>query len=72
MRKIYEDQNILMLEYYRGILAEEGIETSIRNEFTHLAAGAIPFTQVYPELWVNDTNDYEKAVHLIRTIRDTL
>lgn len=70
MRKVYEDQSMMMVEYYRTLLLEEGIATSVRNEFAHLAAGEIPFTQVYPELWVNDESHYDRAVALIAEVRD--
>lgn len=70
MRKVYEDQNMSMVGYYRSLLEEEGIETSVRNEFAHLAAGEIPFTQVYPELWVVSESDYDKAISLIKAMRD--
>jgi hypothetical protein len=71
MRKVYEDQDMTMVGYYRTVLEEEGIDTSVKNEYAQLATGEIPFTQVYPELWVNDAANYEKAVGLIQQLRDS-
>lgn len=59
-----------MVGYYRSMLEEAGIETSVKNEYAQLAAGEVPFTQVYPELWVIEESDYEAAVELIRELRD--
>jgi hypothetical protein len=69
MRKVYEDQDMTMVGYYQSLLEAEGVKTSVKNEYASLATGEIPFTQVYPELWVNDDADYQRSVDLIRTVR---
>ncbi len=70
MRKVYEDQDMTMVGYYQTVLEEDCISTSVKNEYAQLATGEIPFTQVYPELWVTEDSDYERAVELIRKLRD--
>lgn len=71
MRKVYEDQDMTMVGYYQSLLEGEGIKTMVKNEYASLATGEIPFTQVYPELWVSDDADYESSVELIRSLRDS-
>lgn len=71
MRKVYEDQDMTMLGYYQSLLDEAGIETMVKNEYAQQAAGEVPFTQVYPELWVMEDASYDKAVKLIRAVRDS-
>jgi len=71
MRKVYEDQDMTMVGYYQSLLEGENIKTMVKNEYAALATGEIPFTQVYPELWVSDDADYERSVELIRSIRDS-
>lgn len=61
-----------MLGYYQSLLEEAEIKTLVKNEYSQLAMGEIPFTQVYPELWVIDSEDYERALGLIRAVRDSL
>lgn len=70
MRKVYEDQDMTMVGYYQTVLEEDGIATAIKNEYAQLAVGEVPFTQVYPELWVSNDYDYDAAVGLIRKLRD--
>ncbi|MFC5050119.1 DUF2007 domain-containing protein [Rubritalea spongiae] len=70
MRKVYEDQDMTMVGYYRTVLEEDGIQTLVKNEYAQLAAGEVPFTQVYPEIWVQNDEDYERSVELIRSLRD--
>lgn len=60
-----------MVGYYRTMLEEQGVRTLVKNEYAQLAAGEIPFTQVYPELWVSDDSDYTSAVELIRSLRES-
>ena len=71
MRKVYEDQDMTMVGYYQSLLEGEGVKTVVKNEYASLATGEIPFTQVYPELWVSDDADYERSVELIRSVRDS-
>lgn len=56
--------------YYQTLLNEAGMETLVKNEYAQLAVGEVPFTQVYPELWVTEDADYERAVALIRVLRE--
>ena len=70
MCKVYEDQDMTMVGYYQSLLEEDGVKTMVKNEYAALATGEIPFTQVYPELWVSDDADYERSVELIRSLRD--
>ena len=70
MRKVYEDQDMTMVGYYQGLLEREGIATLVKNEYAQLAMGEVPFTQVYPELWVENEVDYKAAVELIRRVRE--
>ncbi|MFC4991128.1 DUF2007 domain-containing protein [Rubritalea tangerina] len=70
MRKVYEDQDMTMVGYYQSVLQEEGVETAVKNEYAQLAAGEVPFQQVYPELWVVNDEDYEPAVALIKQLRE--
>jgi hypothetical protein len=69
MRKVYEDQDMTMVGFYQSLLEDEGIETLVKNEYAQLAMGEIPFTQVYPELWVSDDSRYQDAVELIQKVR---
>ena len=71
MRKVYEDQDMTMVGYYQSLLESEGVITTVKNEYASLASGEIPFTQVYPELWVSDDADYQRSVELIRSVRDS-
>ena len=65
MKKVYENLDYSMVGHFQSILESEGIRTEIRNEGGVGLAGEVPFTQVYPELWVLEDRDRSKAEALI-------
>lgn len=70
MRKVYYDQDATMVQYYAEVLEGEGIRVMVKNIATQLAAGEVPFQLVFPEVWVMDDEDYERAVGIVRDLRD--
>ena len=61
MRKIYEHADYAVIRYYQSILEDEGILTLVKNVGAAMGTGEIPFTEVYPELWVMNDSDYDRA-----------
>lgn len=51
---------------FQRILAVEGIATTIRNDRLSSALGEIPFTECFPELWVLDDTQLEKAQQILQ------
>jgi len=66
MRKIYENLDFTHVGYYQSILEEAGIPTHIKNLGASSVMGEVPFTEVYPELWVVRDEDYERALDLLK------
>ena len=54
-----------MVHHYRNLLEAEGIPTSIRNEHLGSIMGDMPFTDTWPQLWVVNDLDYDRAMQLI-------
>jgi hypothetical protein len=69
MRKIYENAEFTRVGHYQSILESEGIGTHLKNLMTSGLAGDIPFDQVFPELWVVDDADYERALEILQQYR---
>lgn len=67
MTKIYDSLDLPMVGHFRSILESMGIPCEIRNEAGVSLAGEVPFTAVFPELWVLDD---EQAALACQTIRD--
>jgi len=70
MKKIYTDTDIIKMGYYKSVLESNGIPVYIKNEALSGLAGAIPSGEVWPELWVMNDKNTEKAVSLLNGIEN--
>lgn len=64
--KIFTSQNLVEVEALKSRLEQEGISCFIKNQFTALPAGAVPFAELFPELWVTQVKDAGKAQELLK------
>lgn len=66
MRLVYSSQNTMLVAHVRNLLQYRGIEAEMRNELAAGAAGELPPTDTWPEVWVPE-EQYEEADNLVRT-----
>jgi len=71
MKKIYEHIDFTMVGLYQSLLESEGITTDIRNYGTSSLSGLIAVGQCYPELWVVNDEDFDKAYELLRRYKNS-
>ena len=71
MKLVFDHIDFTVVGHLQTVLEGEGIRTEIRNEAGSGAAGELPFTQVYPELWILDNKDEARAKEIIREFRST-
>lgn len=65
MKKLTTTADRVMLSHYKNILETEGIACQVRNDHLGSIVGDIPFPEVWPELWVVNDLDYDRAKQLI-------
>ncbi len=65
MERLYSAANLPEAWLIRDLLAEIGVRTQILNEHAQGGVGEIPFTQTWPEIWVERKNDMERARRVI-------
>ena len=65
MKKLTTHASLITINHYRNILASEGIPAEIRNQHLGSIVGDMPFVEVWPELWVVNDLDYDRAKQLI-------
>jgi hypothetical protein len=68
MRKIYSAATLADAHLVVGLLGQEGIGARVFNENAQGGLGEIPFTHAWPEVWLDDESDNERALELIREI----
>ncbi len=65
MKKLTSADSLITINHYKNLLAAEGIPTQIRNEYLGSIAGEMPFVETWPELWVVNDLDFDRATQLI-------
>lgn len=57
MEKLYTTERLWEAQLLCDLLEDAGVLVHVKNEHTSSLAGEIPFSQVFPEVWVADPND---------------
>lgn len=65
MRKVFVSQHLFEVEMRKERLEQAGIPCLIKNQQSSGLAGEIPFTEVFPELWVVQDEEYNLARRLL-------
>ena len=68
MVRIYSAATLPDAHLVRGMLVQAGIDARVFNENLQGGLGEIPFTQAYPEVWIVDERDLQRAREVIRQI----
>lgn len=65
MKKLTSAPSAITIHHFRNLLMAEGIASEIRNEFFGGILGDMPFTETWPQLWVVNDLEYDRAKQLI-------
>ncbi len=68
MKKLYTNENRMIIFNLKNVLEAEGIDCSVINEFASGGAGDLATFDTWPELWINDENQFEKAREIMQRI----
>ena len=68
MKKIFTADNLVTVAHFRNVLESQGIRAEIRNQNLGGVLGEVPFTEVWPQLWVRPL-DAPRALELIEEAR---
>ena len=72
MKKIFVHIEFTRVGHYQSILEDSDIRTYVKNKDSAVGMGEIPFTEVWPELWVVNDDDFDKAVNLLEEVTTAL
>jgi len=71
MLKLYDASNLPEAHLLLDLLSQAGIAAQVLNSYAQGATGEIPFGQAYPELWLEDENDWPRAQAIIKAYEAT-
>ncbi len=66
MKKLYVSQSLIDVESRKELLDQAEIPCTIKNQRSNMLGGEIPFVEVFPELWVLQNDDFERAQSLLK------
>lgn len=61
MTKVFTSPNLAEAQMMQGTLEDHSIACVMRNQFSNIANGEIPFTDSWPEVWVLREADADAA-----------
>jgi hypothetical protein len=65
MRKVFSSHDSLLAGYLASLLEARGIACVVKNQFLGGAAGELPPTECWPEIWVADDRDETPALRVL-------
>ena len=68
MKRVYSAEYGLMTEHIKDILQEEGINCVMKNLNLAGAVGEIPPIECWPEVWILEDEDYDRASSIVEDL----
>ena len=65
MKKLFTHENRMIVYNLRNLLQSEGIVTHVVNEFAGGGAGDLPTFDTWPELWLEDEEQFDRASAIV-------
>jgi hypothetical protein len=72
MKRLFTSSDQIAVAQLKGILESEGILCILKNEMLTGLAGEVPFTETFPEVWVVNPGDYDRAEAIKREWRQVV
>jgi len=70
IRRIFVSQSLVEVEALKARLEQASIPCFIKNRYSSMLAGDVPFAEVFPELWVINEEDGPRAKELLALWRE--
>jgi len=67
MKVVYTNENSFLVNNIKNIIEAQEIEVFIKNEYAQGAVGEIAAFDSWPQLWVVNDADYDRAMELVNS-----
>ena len=68
MKKLYTHENRMIIFNLKNLLETENISVVVMNEFASSGAGDLATFDTWPELWVEEESDFERAESILKDV----
>lgn len=62
---MYSNESLFLVSNVKNLIEAQGISTFIKNEFSQGAMGEISVFDSWPEVWLTDDADLERATEIV-------
>ena len=62
---VYSNESLFLVNNVKNLIDAQGISSFIKNEFSQGAIGEISAFDAWPEVWITDDADFERAIKII-------
>lgn len=69
MKKVFTSENNFVVHNAKNLIEAQGIEVFIKNEFAQGAVGEISTVDSWPEVWVLEDADFDRATAIIEPLQ---
>ncbi|MGB5446089.1 MAG: DUF2007 domain-containing protein [Psychromonas sp.] len=66
MKLVYSNESHFLVSNIQNLIEAQGINTFLKNEFAQGAVGEISVFDSWPEVWVIDDADFDRAVEIVK------
>jgi hypothetical protein len=66
MKLVYTNESHFLVSNIQNLIESEQIKTFIKNEFAQGAAGDLSVFDAWPEVWVFDDADFQRATDIVK------
>ena len=64
MKRVFRAASLIQVAHARNLLTAAGIESEVRNQFLAGAMGELPMLETWPQLYVDDADEY-RAIRVL-------
>jgi hypothetical protein len=68
MKKLYTHENRMIIFNLKNVMQGEGINVIVMNEYSSGGAGDLATFDTWPELWVEDDSQFDRAEVILKQI----
>ncbi len=72
MKLVYSNENNFLVNNVKNLIDAQGISTFIKNEFAQSAVGEISAFDSWPEVWVHNDEDFERAMEISKFSQNSI
>ena len=65
MKMVFSNENIFLVNNVKNLIEAQAIQTFIKNEFAQGAIGEVSAFDSWPELWIFNDSDLDRALEIV-------